>query len=164
MKAAHIFLLGIIILIAGIIIGFIIDKPQGRIIVEERIDTLVVRDTLRLPPPPPKIIYLDSIETITLPSIIEKDTVYVEVQVPIGRKIYETSDYRAIIEGFKPSLVSMDIYRRTEYINRVETIKIPDKKRWGIGIQAGYGVGIKNGEMQLMPYIGIGVQWDIIRW
>ncbi len=38
------------------------------------------------------------------------------VQIPIEQKVYETENYRAVIEGFRPELVSMDIYKKTEYI------------------------------------------------
>ncbi len=58
----------------------------------------------------------------------------------------------------------MDIYRRIEYINRTETIKVPDNRRFGLGLQLGYGAGLKNGQVQLYPFIGVGLGYHFIRW
>ena len=40
------------------------------------------------------------------------------VILPIERKEYKTAEYSAIIEGFRPSLVSMEVYPRTMVITR----------------------------------------------
>ena len=37
-------------------------------------------------------------------------------------------------------------------------------KRWGIGLQAGYGVSLHNGEVFPAPYIGVGLSYSIINW
>lgn len=124
----------------------------------ERIDTLIYRDTIRDSLLIPVNRYITRVDTVSLR--IQGDTVMIEVEVPIERKEYKTENYRAVIEGFRPSLVEMEVYRQTHYITRTEIIKVPEKSRWGIGIQIGYGTDFNKSH----PYIGIGVQYNILSW
>ena len=123
-----------------------------------RVDTLVVRDTVRDTLLVPHVRYIARTDTVFLE--ISRDTVRVEVEVPIERKVYETADYRAEIEGFRPRLVDMEIYRQTRYITQTETVRVSDSKRWGLGLQVGYGYHCTG----FRPYIGIGIQYNVIRW
>lgn len=77
----------------------------------------------------------------------------VRVVVPITRRVYEDSLYRAVVSGYRPRLDSITVYRPTRYV----TVKVADRRRWGIGLQAGCGVG-KGG---LSPYVGIGVSYNL---
>lgn len=98
----------------------------------------------------------------TIPVIVPDtvvDTVY--YQIPIEQKVYEDSLYKAWVSGYHPKLDSINIYRKTVYqtIERTTTVYKKDKK-WGIGLQAGYGIG-KSGTS---PYVGIGVSYDFLTW
>lgn len=78
-----------------------------------------------------------------------------EVVIPITQKIYEDSTFRAYVSGFHPALDSIQIFQRKETIY----IRSPTKnKRWGIGIQAGFGLT----PHRVQPYIGIGISYNII--
>lgn len=80
----------------------------------------------------------------------------VKVSIPITSKVYEDSTYRAYVSGYHANLDSIFIFPEREVI----TITQKDKsKRWGIGIQTGYGFG-KNGAS---PYIGIGISYNLFR-
>jgi hypothetical protein len=152
----------ILILASVFAIGWLARSSQDSVI--ERIeylpaDTVIVRDTILLPPPPPQKIYAVRTDTVTLHTI-DSDTVFIEVKVPIERKEYKTDDYLAVIEGFRPQLVAMTVYPKIVTITkpeiRYETVK--SKPRFGVGLQAGYGV-TKDG---LSPYLGIGIQYNLI--
>lgn len=84
----------------------------------------------------------------------------VEVEIPITQKTYKDSTYEAWVSGYEPNLDSIQVYPRTEYRTVTNTIKVRDDKRWGIGIHCGVGYGIGG----FTPYIGIGVQYNLIRW
>lgn len=116
-------------------------------------DTIVVVDTLRVVEP----IVRESliVETVTrtlrvCDTIHVRDTILdsVAVEIPITQKVYRDSSYIAWVSGFDAKLDSLEVYTR-------ETIIKPGRRRWGLGIQAGYGVH-KSG---LSPYIGIGVSY-----
>lgn len=81
----------------------------------------------------------------------------VQVRVPVTRKIYETDTYRAVVSGYQPSLDEMRIFSR----NDVTIIKERKKRgRWGIGIQAGYGMTLQ-GTPCFAPYLGVGVTYSL---
>ncbi|MBQ0154754.1 MAG: hypothetical protein KBS70_08255 [Bacteroidales bacterium] len=64
-----------------------------------------------------------------------RDTLF--VALPIERKVYEDSTYRAIVSGYHASLDEIQVYQRTQTIyERVERTK---KQRWTLGVSAGVG-------------------------
>ena len=132
-------------------------KPE--IVKIHRKDTVVVRDTVRETVLVPKVRYLTRVDTVLLP--VPGDTVEVPVLVPISRKVYEGEDYRAVVSGFRASLDTLDIFRKTQTVTNtvVQRVEVPGKpKRWGIGVSAGYALtpqGVK-------PYIGAGISYSFI--
>lgn len=118
-------------------------------------DTVVRVDTLRDTVLVPQRVYVSRIDTCMME--VPGDTVRVPVIVPIERKEYKTEDYRALIEGYRPSLVSMEVYPKTKIITQTQIRTVTKKTRWGIGPQIGYGF---NGR-EWMPYVGIGVQYNL---
>jgi hypothetical protein len=80
-----------------------------------------------------------------------------DVVIPITQKVYEDVSYKAWVSGYEPRLDSIFVYQKTQVINHYIKEK---KKCWGIGIQVGYGVVHGNPR----PYIGLGMQYNILRW
>ena len=132
-------------------------KPE--IVEIHRTDTVVVRNTVRETVLVPKVRYLTRVDTVLLP--VPGDTVEVPVLVPISRNVYEGEDYRAVVSGFRASLDTLDIFRKTQTVTNtvVQRVEVPGKpKRWGIGVSAGYALtpqGVK-------PYIGAGISYSFI--
>ncbi|WP_418979413.1 DUF6808 domain-containing protein [Barnesiella intestinihominis] len=118
-----------------------------------------MRDTVRETVLVPKIRYLTRVDTVLL--LVPGDTVKVPVLVPISRNVYEGEDYRAVVSGFRASLDTLDIFRKTQTVTNtvVQRVEVPGKpKRWGIGVSAGYALtpqGVK-------PYIGAGISYSFI--
>lgn len=115
-----------IIFLGGMAVGYYVSKPRiGKI--ETRIDTVVVtktiRDTILIP------IHHEIVRTDTVFLPLHGDTTLVQVDVPIEQKVYQTEDYKATIEGFRPNLVEMEVYQKTTYINKEVTkfVKEPPK-------------------------------------
>lgn len=82
----------------------------------------------------------------------------VPVVIPVTQKAYRDSTYEAWVSGYEPRLDSINIFNKTT----VKTIMCPvyKTKRWGLGINGGYGY-TKEG---FSPYIGIGIQYNLISW
>nr|DAI30105.1 MAG TPA: hypothetical protein [Caudoviricetes sp.] len=79
------------------------------------------------------------------------------VFLPITQKTYhKDSSYTAWVSGYCPNLDSIHVYNRT-IIKTITITKSKKEKRFGVGLQAGYGFG-KNGAT---PYIGVGVQYRL---
>lgn len=87
------------------------------------------------------------------------DSLRVPVVVPIERRVYVTADYRAEVEGYRPRLVNIELYRQTQVVTETPAAR---PCRWGIGIQAGYGLAPRTGRWE--PYIGIGIQYSLWQW
>lgn len=129
----------------------------------ERVDTLVVRDTIVQEKPVYRTISQVRTEYVPVCDTIRiQDTLF--VPVPIETKVYEDSLYRAEVSGYRASLDRIEIYQQERIITQTIPVQVKERKRWGIGVQAGYGVSIPNGKPVLSPYIGIGVSYDLIRW
>lgn len=151
----------VVIALALIAIAFLLGRRSVKpeIVEIHRTDTVVVRDTVRETVLVPKVRYLTRVDTVLLP--VPGDTVEVPVLVPISRKVYEGEDYRAVVSGFRASLDTLDIFRKTQTVTNtvVQRVEVPGKpKRWGIGVSAGYALtpqGVK-------PYIGAGISYSFI--
>ena len=150
-----------VIALALIAVAFLLGRRSVKpeIVEIHRKDTVVVRDTVRETVLVPKVRYLTRVDTVLLP--VPGDTVEVPVLVPISRKVYEGEDYRAVVSGFRASLDTLDIFRKTQTVTNtvVQRVEVPGKpKRWGIGVSAGYALtpqGVK-------PYIGAGISYSFI--
>lgn len=93
---------------------------------------------------------------------ISKDTVSPNnaddsLYLPLTQKVYhKDSCYTAWVSGYHPNLDSIHVFNKT-IIKTVTITKTKKERRFGVGLQAGYGIG-KNGAM---PYIGVGVQYRL---
>ena len=151
-----------LILAIPFLVGFLIGysshfRRPGETLVE-RVDTLTVHDTITLEKP----VFVDRylLRTDTVKLAVHDTTLRVDsvlVDVPIERRIYqEDSLYRAVVSGYRPSLDSLMVYRTTTEITKF--VAVPQKKRWGIGVHAGYGFSRQG----ISPYVGVGVSYNLI--
>lgn len=151
----------------GLMLAFMMGRCSAPMPELERtIDTLtVVRiDTVR---------YTDvrhrdrwRVRTDTLVRLVGGDTLY--VPIPIDKHIFtDDTTYRAEVSGYNVSLDRMEIFRRT--VDRTVTIreafKPPRARRWGLGVQIGYGATIdlnNGGRIAAAPYIGVGLSYNFL--
>ena len=168
------YFLKIITLVLGILLLFNIVNAVGYFVSERRnahpgemkvkVDTLFVYDTIFVEKPVIKKVEI--IDTIRMPvpitdTLMLHDTVL--VHLPIEQRQYSDLRYTAWVSGYRPQLDSIRIYKTTEYITKeIKTVAKP--KRWGIGLQAGYGVSLHNGQVFPAPYVGVGLSYSIINW
>ncbi len=148
-------------LLAGAFLAGRWTKPCGAPETVRR-DTVILRDTLTVPVPTPErveVIRRDTCWLVRCDTVLTADTLRVPVVVPIERRVYVTADYRAEVEGYRPRLVSMELYRQTQVVTETPAA---GPRRWSIGIQAGYGLAPRTGRFE--PYIGLGIQYGIWQW
>lgn len=118
---------------------------------ETKIQTVVKLDTVLISAPM-AVFFRFTSDTIHI-----GDTVVMREQA-----YYEDSLYRAWVSGYRPRLDSLQVFPRTVYqtvtndIYHPVAIK-PKKKRWGLGLQAGYGY---PGGF----YVGAGVSCNLFQW
>lgn len=153
-------ILAALLLLSGYLLGRRADRAREpeKIV---RTDTLRIRDTVLVDRPVPVEVRLtDTMLVAVTDTISISDTVY--LQLPRETRVYGDSTYRAQVSGYRPALDWIEVYPQTVYLTKV--VKTNDVKRWGIGVQAGYGAYFRDGHMRLAPYIGVGISYNIIRW
>lgn len=120
-----------------------------------QIDTIYHTDTIIAEKPVYFAKYTrDTIRFAVRDTIRERDTLY--INLPREVKEYRDSNYYARVSGFLPELEYIETYQRERIIT--QTNSVPSRKRWGVGIQAGYGVSASG----LTPYIGVGISYNLI--
>lgn len=117
---------------------------------ETKVNTVVKVETLLISPPMAPLLVFQLTDTIRI-----GDTVVYREQA-----YYEDSLYRAWVSGYRPRLDSLQIFPRTVYqtvTNDVYHTIMPKKKRFGLGLQIGYGYpsGL---------FVGAGVTYNIFVW
>ena len=156
-----------VVLMAAFILSFGLGrytaKPETILEERERIDTLVIRDTLTHYVP--QYVHRHTRDTIRIP-IRETIRDTVAVYLPRETRVYEDARYRAEVSGYQPSLDRIDIYTKTEVVTKDVTQVVKRKTRWGLGLSAGYGVTINTTDQTFKPapYIGVGIHYNLISW
>lgn len=117
-------------------------------------DTVFSTDTVLFPVPVASSETV--IDSVYYPVFLPGDTVHdtVFVYIPISQKVYKDSLYTAWVSGYRAKLDSIEVYQK------IQTIYIRDKlkrKRFGIGLQTGYGY--PGGW-----YAGVGVNYNLFQW
>lgn len=126
------------------------DPLPAEIRTETRIKTVVKVDTLLISSPMAPLLFIQLKDTIRI-----GDTVVNRQQT-----VYKDSLYQVWVSGYHPRMDSIEVYSRTvtnTVTNDIYHMIMPKKKRWGLGVQAGYGY--PGGW-----YIGAGVSYNIFQW
>ena len=154
-KVKNILIVVLSLIIAGLWLSR--QKSNGNdllpVVVKTDTVTIIKTDTIR------------EIQPVKVSEVITHvDTIYVRdtiaIPIPVSQNYYRGAGYEAWVSGYKPNLDSLNIFRSTEvrYVTKTEIIR-ERAKRWGIGVQAGYGW---NSE-KFTPYIGVGVTYTFLR-
>lgn len=145
-------LLAVLLVIACVAAWFRPHEPfPAEIRTETKIQTVVKTDTVLISAP-----------IAVFWQILPNDTIRIGDTLLHRRQVvYEDSLYRAVVSGYvDPRMDSMTVYPKTVYqtiTNDIYHTINPKKKRWGLGLQAGYGY---PGGF----YVGAGVSYDLWQW
>lgn len=155
-----------VFLCIGLAAGFVLSavlsgRPDASSkLVVERCDTVTVVDTHFIDVPMVVDIEIseDSMEVPVSDIIIRKDSIVV---LPMEVRTYEGDGYRAQISGYRPHLDWIQLYPTTKYVTEQISVRKP-MKRWGIGLQSGYGFVLNSGHVMHGPYVGIGISYNLL--
>lgn len=133
-------------------------RPNERVIIDTRIDTVILKETIRDTILIPKAVYISRIDTVFFES--PGDTVRIPIPVPITQKTYQTDSYKAVIEGFKPSLIEMEVYQETKYITEQITKTIRKKPKFSVGVGVSGVYDLKH--QTFGPALSVGLHYNLI--
>lgn len=156
-------IISIALLAVTFFVGFRIgrgDAPE----VQYQTDTLRVRDTITI-----REAFFE--EKITLQKVLvpvtdtlivrERDTIFVEMQRE--QVVWRDSLSAVYASGVMPEVDSVKHFISERIVRETEVIEVKKRCKWGIGIQAGYGIGL-SGDVRMTPYVGIGVSYNLLGW
>ena len=109
-------------------------------------DTVTCHETVFIP-----IERADTVFTPVTRTVTRRETV--RARIPISSKTYRDSQYYAVVSGYRASLDTLRVFRKT----LLRTVYKPKYRRWTFGVTAGYGYGILHGKPDL--FIGAGVKY-----
>lgn len=122
-------------------------------------DTIVVRDTLRIVDTrvvKEEVVRYEKVYLQAIDTIFKIDSI--GVMVPITERIYEDSTYKAVVRGYNPELVSLDMYLKEVYFPKIVERKVKPKVVVSAGVYGGFGAkGVDYG-------LGISVGVPIWSW
>ena len=160
MKTIRVIVIAVALLVAAFVIGrCTAPKYEAETQVVKQVDTMVVRDTIIREKPVYRTEYVFVRDSV---KVQVHDTVF--VSLPRQLRVYQDSLYRAEVSGVDPTLDRIEVYPQTRYITRTETqtISVTQRRRWGIGVQVGYGITKQGASFYPGPYIGVGVSYNIL--
>ena len=131
--------------------------PGSQEAAKERVDTLTVRDTLRVLGP---INVTARVERPQLFQVTDTVRIHDTLYVALNREVkeYPGEDYRAQVSGVDPKLDWIEVYPKTQIITREIPVSVPTPQRWrriGWGVAAGPGVFWQPGMDNVTPGVGI---------
>ena len=153
----------LLILACVFLFGFLIGQkhPQKSPVepIKTKVDTLVIRDTMMYYKP----IYvdrvkLDSVLVPVLDTMMIHDTTYVYLERE--KVTWRDSLCEVYASGIMASVDSVRHFQEYKYITIETQVPLKVKSHWGLGVNAGYGVG-KGG---LTPYVGVGISYNLLSW
>ena len=138
-----------LIVIAVLVVVFLLGRwtknfDPVKIVQYDTLPPVVRLDTVRDTVPVPKYVHIVRYDTIHDTA----DGKPIHLPIPIGRYLFtDDSTYR------------IEVYPRTVTQTVIQRIGAPGRpKRWGIGVSAGAALTRQG----VQPYIGIGVQYNLI--
>lgn len=155
----------VLFLLGGLAGWFINDVMYPCIALPPVTTERVVRDTIEVVVPVPSepvVKYRTIVKTLAGAATIgdtsvRLDTATREVSIPISSRLYVTDEYAAKVSGFRATLDSLSIFRKT-VVRTVTETKI--KKPW-LAVSAGGGVGYTT-DKKILPFIGLSV--GVVLW
>ena len=156
-----------IVFIVGAVLGLLSGFFTGKAIYDQPIHESITRDTVTRIDTVfqyyPKPVEVEKVRTeykwltkVTTDTVTDYTVLHdsVLVEVPIESKHYNAPEYDAWVSGYQPSLDSIRVYQKENYITERVTVSKPPN-RFTLGLQGGYGYGFKSKTWE--PYVGIGI-------
>ena len=156
------FILCLLGVASAVFIGYMMGRCHKRGAEEAlkpKVDTLVIHDTIKVTEAisvTKKVV--DSIPYPVTDTIRMRDTLFVYLE----REQIRWEDSLAVVyaSGINPQVDSVIHYRDQMIITKEIPVIQVKKTRWGIGFQAG-ATADKSG---VIPYVGLGVSYNILSW
>lgn len=114
-------LICILLLVVGMLIGWLFRPSKTETIIETQVDTLVRVDTHIIEKPVMiERSYTDTMYVAVVDTIRQRDTLY--MPLVFETKTYKGEDYLAKVAGYNPSLYYIEVYPKTVTITQTQSV------------------------------------------
>ena len=166
MKWWHYILL-LLSIVAALLIGVLIggEYPLKKPIepMNKKVDTLFVHDTITLSKPVfVEKVKLDSVLVPVIDTLRIQDTMYVYLEREQIQ--WQDSLCKVYASGVMPRVDSVQHFVCDKIVTIETRVPVKVKTHWGLGVNAGYGVGLHGKQVYMTPYMGIGISYNILSW
>lgn len=144
--------MAIVAVVLVIALPFAVKSCEPKVDDVVKCDTIYIHDTIRVVEPIhiketvvrydtvffPVYKELESINNLTSNLTSNQDSA--NVVVPITERTYEDSTYKAVVRGYNPELVSLDMYLKEVYFPKIVEKEVKPKVVVSAGVYGGFGV------------------------
>jgi hypothetical protein len=125
------------ILVIGIAIGLICRRTEYIETTIVQRDTTVVVDTHIVERPVPvRVTVTDTLLKEVTDTVRINDTLY--VSLPLERKEYRRDEFYAVVYGYNPSLIHMEVYPKTVYVTETQRETVSQRNYLSAGVEMLY--------------------------
>ena len=150
-------------LLIGVLIGGELPLKKPMEPMDKKVDTLFVYDTITLSKPVfVERVKLDSVLVPVIDTLRIQDTMYVYLEREQIQ--WQDSLCKVYASGVMPHVDSVQHYVCDKIVTIETKVPVKVKTHWGLGVNAGYGVGLSGKRVYLTPYVGIGISYNILSW
>jgi hypothetical protein len=130
--------------------------------IKQIVDTMYVRDTItQYKPILEERVVLKKVPYPVTDTLRIHDTLF--VYLDREQVVWQDSLSRVYASGILPQIDSVKHFIQERIVTIQTTIPVKKPCRWGIGVQAGYGVQFGD-QIQASPYVGIGISYNLLSW
>lgn len=143
--------------------GFLCGKTSHIEPLEEKVDTLFIHDTITQIEP--ISVERKVVERVLVP-VVDTMRIHDTLKVYLDREQVRWEDSLAVVYASGVGVQVDSVTHHTSQMVITKEVRVPVVKRthWGLGVQAGGGVAYSGGKVVASPYIGIGINYNIISW
>lgn len=152
----------LVLIIASFFVGRCEGEKGAIPVCGEKVDTLIVCDTItQYEPIYKEILKVEKVLVPVVDTLRVIDTLYVYLERE--QVVWQDSLSRVYASGILPQIDSVQHYITERIVTKEVTIHVKKPCRWGVGVHAGYGVQLGD-QVRTAPYIGVGVSYNILSW
>lgn len=130
-------IIALVILVIGIAVGLLLRKTEYVETTIVQRDTTVVVDTHIVERPVPvRVTVVDTMYAVVRDTVCINDTLY--VSLPLERKEYRRDEFYAVVSGYNPMLIHMEVYPKTVYVTEKQRETVRQRNYLSVGAEMLY--------------------------
>lgn len=130
-------IIALVILVMGIAVGLLLRKTEYvETIIVQRDTTVVVDTHIVERPVPVRVTVTDTMYVVVTDTVRINDTLY--VSLPLERKEYRRDEFYAVVSGYNPSLIHMEVYPKTVYMTEKQRETVSQRNYLSAGAEMLY--------------------------